>query len=194
LVPFSAFGVGGQIDVEQAYAAQNSLRPMGITGFSSRINFDGFVNLHTSSDGNYWSYTQVFRNGAIEAIRIGVRKQDIIPAQSLGDWVFEVLPMYMSALRDLDVPPPIALMITLLDVRGARLGLNPHFFGNAAGIDRPALELPEIMIEDYGDDLEYEKASRPAFDALWNSAGYARSQYFDESGRWNPNRLRAERL
>jgi Schlafen, AlbA_2 len=191
LVPISAFGLGAQIDLERARAADEMLRPINSMGRSPRINFEGFVNLFHGQDQRCWSYTQLFRNGAIEAVKVRtVSSQDrgsLIPARALGNWIFAVLPGYISALQTLDVPPPLVLMITLQGVRGARLGLDPNMFEAPAAIDRAVLELPEIIIERYGTDLEYHQAARPAFDALWSTAGFAKSQYFDESGRWDPD-------
>jgi Putative DNA-binding domain len=40
LVPISAFGLGGQIDLERVHAAQEQLRPIDSMGLSPRINFD----------------------------------------------------------------------------------------------------------------------------------------------------------
>jgi hypothetical protein len=143
-------------------------------------------------DGVCLSYTQLFRNGAIEAVKVRVVTDRtrpgglIVPAVALGRWIFEVLPGYLSALQTLDVSPPVVLMVTLQGVRGSRLGIIPQPLDDPPSIDRDVLELPEVMIERYGTAEEYQRASRPAFDALWNTAGYPRSNYFDETGRWNP--------
>jgi hypothetical protein len=192
LVPISAFGLGGQIDLERVHAAQELLRPIDAMGVSPRINFDGFANVHHGPDGRCWSYTQVFRSGAIEAVKVFVVARtdqgSFIPARSFDVWIFEVLPGYLAALQSLDVPPPIVLMITLQGVRGARLDVRGyHYFDAPPAIDRAVLELPEIIIERYGSEDEYQRAARPAFDALWNTGGFSRSQHYDETGRWNPD-------
>jgi hypothetical protein len=157
-------------------------------GYSPRINFDGFSNVHYEADGKCWSYTQVFRNGAIEAVKVRV-VSDLnpshlwIPALDFDRWIFERLPNYLSALQSLDVPPPIILMITLQGVRGARLGVKT--LENLPVLDRDVLELPEIVIEQYGAETDYQRTARPAFDALWNTGGFARSRHFDATGRWS---------
>jgi hypothetical protein len=51
-------------------------------------------------------------------------------------------------------------------------------------IDRDVLELPEIVVEQYGAPDSYQPALRPAFDALWNTGGYSRSRHFDANGKW----------
>jgi Schlafen, AlbA_2 len=193
LVPTSAFALNNQIDLERARACENLLRPLNSMGRTPRINFDGFVNVHHGSDGRCRSYTQVFRNGAIEAVKVRVLfERDgvlLISTLDFGKHIFEVLPSYLSALQRLDVPPPVVLMITLQGVRGARLGVDPmqYLHHEDSAIDRTVLELPQIIIERYGSAEEYEREARPAFDALWNTGGFPRSQHYDENGRWDPN-------
>jgi hypothetical protein len=220
LVPTSAFALSNQIDLERAYAVHELLRPLGDTlGMTPGINFEGFSNLQYGTDGRCWSYTHVFRNGAIEAVKIRVLTEPhggslqvpkvefdqdryvtapygghlLIPTPDFDRWIFEVLPRYLSALQSLDVPPPVILMITLQGVRGARLGVYPPPLDDPPPINRSVLELPEIVIERYGTEVEYQQATRPAFDALWNTAGFSRSRYFDASGRWTgPGALRRD--
>ena len=192
LVPLSAFGVGSQIDLTRIFAVQDELRPIDSMGRSSRINFDGFCNFY-SGDRGCWSYTQLFRKGIIEAVKVRVvieleGRVLAVPTLDLDKWIFDVLPGYLTALQKLDVPPPIVLMITLQGVRGARLGVGRAWttYEDPPMIDRSALELPEIMIENYGTPVDYQRAARPAFDALWNTGGYAKSKHFDETGAWKP--------
>jgi len=196
LVPVSAFGIGGQIDLSKAYSAQDDLRPMGSMGRSSRVNFDGFCTTYATDHG-CWSYTQLFRNGAIEAVKVRVFT-DVhgglyVPTLDFDKWIFEVLPGYLVALQRVDVPTPIVLMITLQGVRGVRLGVGDRAYTTTQEIpiiDRSVLELPEIMIESYGTAVDYQRVARPAFDALWNVGGYLQSKHFDDSGAWNPSALR----
>jgi len=193
LVPTSAFGLGNQVDLEKAHKAYELLRPMNAMGFSPRINFDGFSNLHHAKDGKCLSYTQVFRNGAIEAVKIRVVSdldagQLWIPTLAFDRGIFERLPGYLTALQQLEIPPPLVLMITLQGVRGARLGVNqgPYDAYASPQLDRDVLELPEIIIERYGTDADYQRAARPAFDALWNTGGFVKSAHFDATGEWKP--------
>jgi hypothetical protein len=164
---------------------------MDAMGFSPRINFDGFANLNHAEDGKCWSYTQLFRNGAIEAVKIRVVSdleagQLWIPTLAFDRWIFERLPGYLTALQQLEIPAPIVLMITLQGVRGARLGVGRQSYDAPPQLDRDVLELPEIVIERYGADVDYQRAARPAFDALWNTGGFFKSAHFDATGEWKP--------
>lgn len=189
LVPASSFGLEKRIDVTRAQSLQELLKPMSSMGYSPRINFDGFSNLCHGVDGKCVSYTQMFRTGAIEAVKVRVTGDKVrgnvwIPTLTFDRSIFEQLPHYLSALRQLEVPPPIVLMITLQGVRGARLGVEPHPIDDPPPVDRDVLELPEIIIDQYGSEDSYQRAARPAFDALWNTAGYPRSKHFDATGKW----------
>jgi hypothetical protein len=193
LVPISAFGLSSQIEPAKAHKEQELLKPMSGMGYSPRINFDGFSNLNHGADGKCWSYTQMFRSGAIEAVKVRVVSdqragQLWIPTLDFDHWIFDRLPDYLSALQRLEVPPPIVLMITLQGVRGARLGVAPESFDDPPKIDRDVLELPECVIEQYGMAVDYQRAARPAFDALWNTGGFFRSNHFDSTGKWTPPR------
>jgi hypothetical protein len=154
LVPLSAFGLANQIDLERASQLQESLRPIAsllFGGYTPQINFDGFSNL-SYTDGRCWSYTQLFRNGAIEAVKVraltDIRGRLFISTKDFGKWVFDAFPGYLSALQSLDVSPPIVLMLTLQGIRGSRLLVETYEAPPA--IDRTVLELPEIIIDRYG--------------------------------------------
>src|SRR5258706_795395 len=191
LVPTSAFGLGSQIDLGKAHKAHELLRPIDAMGFSPRINFDGFANLHNVEDGKCWSYTQLFRNGAIEAVKVRVLSEQQpgelwIPSSAFDRWILERFPGYLSAMQQLDVPTPIVLMITLQGVRGARLAVARQSYDYPPKLDRDVLELPECIIERYGTNADHHRAARPAFDALWNTAGFFKSAHFDATGEWKP--------
>jgi hypothetical protein len=58
-------------------------------------------------------------------------------------------------------------------------------------IDRDILLLPEALVDTY--NVKPEIVLKPAFDAIWNSCGLAKSLNYDENGEWKPerrNRLR----
>jgi hypothetical protein len=191
LAPLASFGLGELIDPGRAYALQESLRPIASKGFNPRINFEGFANFSPmGSDGLCRSYTQVFRRGIIEAVMVGILgKHDdgtvFLPGLAFDQWTLEVLPDYLKALRELNVPAPITMMLSLQGVRGAFLVTHTDWHINPPPpFDRAVLELPEVIIEQYGTSEDYQRTVRPAFDALWNAAGFSASKHFDADGRW----------
>jgi hypothetical protein len=136
--------------------------------------------------GQIGGYTQIFRDGRIEAVtvRAVVDRPDLggrfIPVRDITSRVMKSLPDYLDALRNLEVSPPFAVMLSVTEVRGATLGVDDRQIKQP--IQHDVLELPEILIEDYGTAAAYRRATRPAFDALWNAGGYSRAQDFNDLG------------
>jgi hypothetical protein len=197
IVPIGALSGSPQVDLARAAANPAALRPLNqvaFGGWTCGINFDGFSGKSLGPDQQCFSYVQLFRNGIIEAAMVGIvaniGTRAVIPALDFEKIILGSLPPYINALRDLDVGAPLAIMITLQSVQGARLGVNPKWIVNPVPeIDRDPLELPEILLEDYDSDHAYHQAIRPAVDALWNTAGIAASRYYDADGRWIGEKL-----
>jgi len=93
---------------------------------------------------------------------------------------------YLSFERYLEIEPPIFVMLSLLAVRGYEMGVDESVFPFPmdAGypVDRDDLLCPEIVVEDY--ESKAADILRPAFDAIWQAAGWGRSMNYDKSGKW----------
>jgi hypothetical protein len=164
---------------------------MAAMGMSPRVNLDGFINIR-GGDVCY-GYTQVFRNGIVEATRAEIlrdfKNSMILPAGSTTQNIIEVVPGFLDGLRSLDVPAPIVLMVTYQGVAGAKLGLSRYEHRldeiDPFPLDEP-LFLPEMIINDYGSTSDHVAALRPIFDALWNAAGFFKCTHYDDQGNWKP--------
>lgn len=186
IVPLAAVSTSWQVDLELVYKNHQAFRPMCSMGMSPRFNFEGFVNEHGSRNVGY---TQIFRNGVLEATwascvhdRGGRRA---IPGIALERYVFEVLPDYIRGLRDIGTPPPLVVMFTLEGVEGATYMVRQyHSRDPEPVIERSLLCLPECVINEYGTQADYHRAVKPVFDALWNTAGYSSAQSFSAEGQW----------
>jgi hypothetical protein len=188
LVPLSAFGHGQSLDVKNIFDKHSYFRPISSAGMNQRFNLDGVINFRGGD--KCYGYTQIFRTGIIEATKSAlIREQNgtkFLPGLPLGRDIFEVLPGYLEGLKILDVPPPFVVMISLQELYGASLAYkqNIYDFESSIPFNKSELILPEILIEDYGSAEDYQKRMRPAFDAIWNAAGYAFSGYFNEHDIW----------
>ena len=194
MVPFSAFGHNQSLNVIEILNQNQFFRPIASTGMTPQFNFEGFMNYRGGEICG--GYTQIFRNGIIEATKADIIMdrdgKKIIPSLSFDQWIFAVLPGYLNGLRTLGVPPPLVVMISLQEIAGVLLGVGGDIydFSSPVPFKSPDLLLPEIMIEDYGTEQDYQRVMRPAFDALWNCAGYAASQYFSDDNLWIGKRQR----
>lgn len=187
IVPLSAVTSSWQLNLEKAYHLHRTFAPIGSMGMSPRFNLDGVVN-ERSGEHNH-GYTQVFRNGSIEATKariVGMYEgKRYIPSLPLEKAIFESLPYYINGLRDLAVPPPLILLITLEGVKGAAYKVQNSVFDDPEPvIERDLVNLPDCVINEYGESAEYHRAVRPAFDALWNTAGFACAQTYSSEGVW----------
>ncbi|MBB3540797.1 ATP-binding protein [Rhizobium sp. BK399] len=192
LLPFAAFSGRAEIDVSEAEELWQQFQLIGLTG-NRRINFDGLLLL---PNGVPHGYTQVFRNGIVEATKVrlvSTTEQGItrIPMRSFLEPVYQRLPTYLRALRDLGVAPPFIVSLSLIGVEGVYLGVanqGLHSIDEQHPIDRANLVLPMQVISDFGSDASYRAAITPALDALFNAVGLASSEIFlanyDENGIW----------
>jgi hypothetical protein len=188
IIPVAAFSGVIHVDVEQIHARHQAFRPIGSTlGMTPRFNYFGFINERGGEENH--GYTQVFRNGSLEATMAGiVRVHDgrrLIPGLAIERYLFEVLSLYVIGLRDISVPPPLILMFTLEGVQGVAYVVRQNPWEDyEPPLPEDILALPECILEDYGTEVDHHRAVRPAFDALWNAIGFARSQFFNGEGRW----------
>ena len=171
-------------EIDLASLENSQVRPITrSSGWDHRFNFDG--SLTSSGRDPSRSYVQVFRHGAIEAVdNFKLRQQAETPA--FGGYAFcklllKTVPEYLAAQESLAVAPPIAVLITLLSVKGFRV-MAGDTMDDVSPIDRDNLLLPDVLVADFSDFDS--QTLRPAFDALFQSSGFPRCLGYDETGRW----------
>jgi len=87
-----------------------------------------------------------------------------------------------------EIPPtlfitPLLAIISMLGVKGYTMAVDPRVFSiQKSAIDRDSLILPEVIIEDYGNDMA--KLLRPAFDVVWQATGFSGSLNYDDNNNW----------
>lgn len=187
VVPLASMMNRTGLDLEAVYASHQAFRPIGSMGMTPRFNLHGFVN-ERGGDENH-GYTQVFRNGVIEATKSGLVRNAqgrlVIPGLALETQLFEVLPGYLNALSALGVTPPLVVLLSLQGVAGAAYAVRVDPWQDPEPpLDQDSLRLPDCYVQDYGSDNVYSQAIRPAIDALWNSAGYSSARSYAADGSW----------
>ena len=188
IIPVAAFSGMINLDIELVHKQHAAFRPLGGPELLPRFNYHGFVN-ERGGDQNH-GYTQVFRNGILEATKASIVSEGggirFVRGIGLGDHIFEVLSLYIYGLRDVGVPPPLIIMLTLEGIQGARFVVKRNPWDDyEPPIPDDILFLPECVLENFGTELDHHIAIRPAFDALWNASGFSKSFSFDENGRWS---------
>jgi hypothetical protein len=185
LLPVSAFEPAASVDIAKLEGRGHDLvSGLRCGNFSSHFNFEGFLfNCYARGDSaDLAAYVQVFRNGAIETGKALVNGSyignDVEPA------IIGRVKTLLNLQRELGVEPPIFVMLSFLGVRGCPVIPPPHAQGVNSGrdIDLDFLPLPECAVLEF--ETPVERFLRPAFDALYQSAGMPRSYNYDENGEW----------
>ena len=176
VLPLNSFLANTAIDVAKLYGHTEQLRPIGASGWDSRINLDGIVNFASSS---YSTYVQVFRSGAIESVSALPRDNDrmIIRSVAYERALIKSLREYMAFAGIFEIDPPYYVFLSFLSVSGCRFGVQ-----GSPTLQEDMLILPEVVVQNR--DEKPHEILRPIFDMVWNSFGFPRSKNYNDSGDW----------
>lgn len=170
---FDLGGLGNSGDINPIHGGRDG----------SRINFDGLYSFSSNGAAN-GGYCQVFRSGAIEAVDAdmfarGDRKQ--IPIFPVEEEIIRALSRYLRVQSAIGAECPIAVMLSLIGVRGYEMALPLSYLSTGStSIDRDDLLIPEILIEEW--DIDVASVMKPLFDSVWQAAGWEGSLSYDEAG------------
>lgn len=188
LVPLPDFGANRRIEMSAITEQRDAFAPIGASGFSRRVNLDGFCVYRIDGRGQCHGYTQVFRDGSLEATSTSMFPQHegarMFGSLALPRGIFTALRSYMRGLRALDASPPFLLQISATGVKGVRMAVNPMQFGDPPPFDREIMHLPPSLITEYSADDNYQSIVAEQMNSLWNAFGFERCFYFDEDGNW----------
>ncbi len=189
LFPASAAEPGANVDIVQASEHWRELEPIAQGGNGYRYNFDGWLNFGPQgSRGGRTGYTQLFRNGAIEAVDASLLRPNGPTAGTEIPPIYEhrviqAVKAYVGVLGTLGVTPPVFVMLTVLGARGYEITAeSAKAWGGGVPIDRETLVVPEALLDDFTSDVAL--TLRPMFDAIWQAAGWPRSLNYNDDGKW----------
>ena len=154
-------------------------------GGSPCFNLDGLL-FADRADRPCSCYVQVFRNGCIEAIKSfseGANARHMLPAVPFERHVLRQVDYSKRLLQVTGAQPPIVIFLTMVGMKGWRMGVSPEIDIRHGAFDRDPQFIPEVIIETFDGNAESE--ARPLFDSTWNAGGWSGSINYDELGRWN---------
>jgi hypothetical protein len=196
LLPLTSFTTRAEFDVMELNK-RVQFSPISSNSWDKRINLDGLV-VAGNFDSSVTSYTQVFRNGCIEAvICLSWRNDDKdYSVRYKEEQVIKALLDFIKFYKDLGIELPIYVFLTLSNVKDYKFHLDDDFSNiyqvryrmrgeEKPVIDRNNLIIPEITISNY--ESSPTEILRPAFDLIWNSVGFARDFNYNENGEWIEN-------
>jgi hypothetical protein len=188
LLPFEMFSKPRKFVARELFKLCQDVFPIDWSSCSRAFDRDGCCSSGPTPAGKCYGYAYVFRSGAIEAVDtqmlFDAQEPDskVIRYDILEPGLVEAVRGYLRVLGKLDISPPYALFLSLLNVRGHCM---PSAFPGHGGraIPRDHLYLPEVVLEKVPDSTE--SALFPVFNSIWNACGFAQSANYDPNGKWN---------
>lgn len=195
--------IGGLAGRQSANLA--SLNGRGFTRFlepdwgggSRSFNLDGMVIFPDgSSEEDHHGYSQVFRNGIMEAASLAgeVREtgqsesgQQVVWATEMTKFFRERTETFIAAAKEWGLAGPAILSYSILNVEGYELATGAQSpRRKKLESDRPHLVVPELWIDNL-ESVEIDQIVRPLLDILWQGFGLERCLDFDAvSGVFKP--------
>lgn len=172
------------------YLQGRTVPTLGTRISSTRLNFDGALGIRNPTAGRTHGYSQIFRNGYFEAVRVLNSQLPSgrmnLPSSAYEKEIMDLIRLFRKELNHLGIGQELACMFSIVDADLVALGLDTLRFltldGSQGLFDRKTLLLPDILLSE---DDPLEIALRPLFDHVWQSAGLERSYNYDEQGRWS---------
>jgi hypothetical protein len=190
VIPIGAFDPQVNMDVASMKVKVQDIRPMRTMSWTPRFNFDGFLWFSQPSlpAVQGYTYVQLFRNGAIEAIEaklLNTKPEKTIPSPIFETELIEELRQCLDALRKLEFQPPLFVMLSLLGVKGFTVWQRDPWGVSTSTIDRDLLLPPEKIVESY--DEKADRILQPMFDSIWQASDLAFNPNYDKEGNWKPH-------
>ena len=189
IVPLWSLDVGNSIDIKQLqHLYSHKIRPISGSGWYHRYNSDGYCvsSKAPNEENTVNTYVQVFRNGLIEALDIRLMNYNGQFQGQVYDWrqsetsVYKAIKRYTDLLRELNIPKPWYIFVSLLNAKGFRS--DSFYFGTSESIDRDIIHATECVWDD--DNRTLGEILKPTLDSLANAFGMPESPNYDKQGNY----------
>lgn len=186
-IPLESFARSVDYDVLKYRQRVTEFPPMVTgSGWGTKINFDGLVTHDVGADGSK-SYTQLFRNGTIEAteaywLNVVHKGSRTFPHLAVEQELLKYLGKLLELQKQLGVNPPVIVALTMVGTKGLQMGFDIYSFDRGNPIGEEDLILPETVVESFEEPTG--KILKPLFDLVWNACGYLKSKNFDDQCNW----------
>jgi hypothetical protein len=181
LVPLAAARRGFAIDLQ----VLTSRKPQPVywaNSYSPTFNVDGLLIVGDEHNGQSHTYSQFFRDGAVEVVLTTVADEQHVYPTRIEPHVIKTLNVYAPILVGAGAEYPFTVLVTLLGMKGLICPSDQWGEGPKVPLPRDVVLLPDAVVE--GADADLPAILRPTFDALWQCLGHERSQNYDASGTW----------
>ena len=149
------------------------LSPIESSSYGQRVNLEGVV-WGSSMDNGWNSYTQVFRNGAIEAVTTSFFNKNqeygfLFSSKHLPVRLGSALTGFRNALCHINAELPVILGISFINVEGLKMDTG-DMFQRFPQYNKRLLDLPHSLITDL-EIATWNAARTEQMNFLWNAFG-----------------------
>ena len=186
-IPLEPFATPVQFDIVKYSGQAAKIPPMFDAGsWSHRINLDGVIT-YSGSQSDALSYTQLFRNGTIEAVEghwLNVQhgQPRTIPYVAIEKGVLDYLEKAFEIQKELGVTPPLVVALTLTGTKDLKMAHDLYSYDQGYAIAEEDLVLPESIIDSFTE--KPGKILKPLFDLIWNACGFPSTRTLNDEGEW----------
>jgi len=130
----------------------------------------------------------VFRSGAVEGIDLlGVDNEKGTPflPPVFENIVTSVLKNYVTFIQSHDLGYPVFVFLSFCGIKGCRLRTRTEFgagYYQSRLLAQDLIALPKMAVESAATELR--TLLRPIFNTVWNAFGFAKSDKYDQRGKW----------
>jgi hypothetical protein len=183
MLPLAAFTGRFQVDIDRLWKDHSSLVGVLRGGGTPLFNVDGLLLASHKRPAS--RYAQVFRHGCIEVVgdwSAEANTHTFLPSPAFERAIIEHIYRGKQLLQQINVVPPIVIMITFLGMKGWRIATQT---GSSASVfDRDPLFIPELILDVFTGIVQDEV--KPLLDTIWNAAGSSGSPNYDHQGHRKP--------
>ena len=147
-------------------------------------NFEGYI-MTSLRGGTVYGYFQVFRNGILEYYwtdYIDIIQPDDQKYFFIENLEIDCINMVSNAIAYYDkigIYSPLLVFINLFGLTHSRIYTRSEFRGPKQILSN-SVAIPPILIKSY--DSKIANELKPAFDIIWQSWGYQKSKFYNNSG------------
>jgi hypothetical protein len=195
-IPFDSFNPMREANIKMLQEKSDNLGLLYWKGWNTKYNLNGYLLYSpvTSKENLSYDYTQIFRNGSIEAVDgLLFSTHEVsshFPEKNIPIYDFEKSVLYyfkkvINYFKSVNIQPPVYFSISLINVFGYSIPENNPIYSMVWGksvIDTDIVKLPESIINDF--DIKPESILQPMYDIIYNACGCERSNNFDEQGNF----------
>lgn len=192
LLPFESIALPRRFETRELYTRCDNFFPLNHSGYSRDFDVDGVFTYTGPGDKPAPGYAYLFTSGTIEAVDANWlapwrdEHERTIPYGATEPKIIAAVEGYLELLGALDVPPPYAFFLSLLNVRGYFMPTGPRYSHSGHPINRDHLYISEAVFDVVPNSVS--SALFPVFNSVWNACGWAQSLNYDKDGNWNPQR------